>query len=382
MIQCNDKELLKNVLEQMAAYGTSPHGTAHLIDVGTDGYAEYFRKEVINDLVSSGGATCKFFEGAYGSGKSHILQLLSELAFSEGMIVANTDLSQALSLTDWRLITEYILQSMEAKIDGQLIKSLPEILAFLGEKNEQLNLDNLRRDNSPCPGFKKAMILATQKARLREEAWEKLKDFLLGRKIGTTELKGVGIVGVKGNLTQRNAEYVLKTVLSGLYSLGFSGTILLFDENEKTLNTSKSNPPKKNRIAANLMRRMIDGCTNGLMVGTVVVFAVLPGFLEICSTSYQALGQRLQIVRGGPNKGSWRWPVLPVNLINIAHDPEEFLEKMATTFVQIIDELNGNSEELFEHLVVEGKRVLESNVGTGYKRELMKVLSSVALERL
>jgi hypothetical protein len=382
MLHNNGNILLKNALEQIATFGTAPSGAAHLVDIGTERYINYFEKEVIEDLISKGGATCKFFEGAYGAGKTHILEMLRELSFKKNLVVANTNLSQALALSDWKLITEYIFQNMEALIDGQIVRSLPEILAVWGRKDITSNIEILKKENLPCPGFKYAMIYATQKEKLSDSLWSLLKEHLSGRKVGALDFKKQGLNNIKESLNQRNAEYVLKTVLGGLYCLGFSGTMLLFDENEKTLSVDKRGPSRKNKIASNLMRRMIDGCVNGLMIGTAVVFAVLPGFLENCSMSYQALGQRLQIFRDENYRPSWRWPVLPVDFLNEITEEEDFLDHSIEKYVSIIEKLGGDKKDLHSLLRENGKMVLLNNAGSGYKRVLMKTLSNIALKRL
>ena len=375
-------ELLISALEQIASFGTAPQNATHLVDVGTSRYLEYFNKEIIEDIVSEGGATCKVYEGVYGSGKSHILNLLRESAFDKGMVVASTDLSQAMSLTDWKLVTEYILQNMEMRIDDQIIRSLPEILAALGKYDISSNIKLLKKEYLPCSGFVNAMIYATQKENLDQQAWELLKQYLLGYKVSVALFRNCGLRGIKGNLTQRNSEYVLKTVLGGLYYLGVKGTLLLFDENEKTLTNNSNVPSKKNKIAANLMRRMIDGCSNDLMIGTAVVFAVLPGFLENCNMSYQALGQRINIVRNSLHRPAWRWPLIPIEFINLAKTPEDFLVHAIKVYIDIVKKTGGNVSNLESEMTLKGQKVLEVNAGAGYKRELMKVLSNIALERL
>ncbi|WP_373064703.1 BREX system ATP-binding domain-containing protein, partial [Gemmatimonas sp.] len=86
-----------DALEQLAQYGVPSQGAARLLDVGSAEFLRYFERETLDDFVCRGGATCKLFEGAYGSGKTHLLHLLHDLALSKGMAVVKTDLSQALS---------------------------------------------------------------------------------------------------------------------------------------------------------------------------------------------------------------------------------------------------------------------------------------------
>jgi hypothetical protein len=375
------QEDIIDALETLAQYGIPQPQMAHLFDVGTEPYLNYFEREVIDEFVSKGGATCKFFEGAYGSGKTHLLQLLRQRALSKGMIVASTDLSQALRLEDWKQITSFILENMEAEINGQLVTSLPKILDSL-QKQGKIKVDALRKAQLVHPGFYNALLWAAQREHLDSSAWYALSHYLTGHRVSVAEMRRHNLIGIKGSLNQRNAELVLKTVLGGLYHLGVPGVLLLFDENERTLQTTRSIPPRSQRIAANLMRRLIDGCTTGLLVGTVSVFAVLPGFLEMCSRHYEALGQRLQMVRGGLPKQAWRVPTLPLEKVNLLENPDDFLKASVDMFCKHVERVKGSTTGLREELMKIGERVLEQNVGTGYKRELMKSLAHACLNRL
>src|SRR5437867_578526 len=115
------REDVVNALEQVAQYGTAPKGYAGMLDVGTTPFIEYVDREVIQGLLASGGATCKIVAGPYGSGKSHLLDLLHELALRRGLAVVRTDLSQALGLEDWRILTRHILENVEATVAGDTV---------------------------------------------------------------------------------------------------------------------------------------------------------------------------------------------------------------------------------------------------------------------
>ncbi len=202
MIQKNEEYLLlRKALEQIATFGTSPSDASHLVDVGTDAFLSYYDKEIIKDMISKGGATCKFIEGAYGSGKTHILQILREISFKNKMAVAFTDLSQALSLSNWKLITEYILMNIEIEINGKIIKSLPEILVLLGKNLPSKNIEVLKKDNLPCSSFKNAILYALKRDSLNDYSWNLLKQYLLGQKTSSVAMRDNGLIGIKSNLT-------------------------------------------------------------------------------------------------------------------------------------------------------------------------------------
>jgi len=376
-----DPEEIRDALEIVAQYGIPASVAAGIFDVGTGSFLKYFEQEILDDLVTQGGSTCRFFEGAYGSGKSHFLQLLGDLALERGMAFVKTELSHSLSLEDWRLITLHILQNLKIRIGNEQVRSLPAILEVLG-RFEIVNTEVLRKVLLPHPGFRQAMLLAVERSFLKEQAWILLRRFLLGENVRIKELQKAGITRVKNPLSARNAEQVLNTVLGGLFYLGIPGTMLLFDENEKTLVSRRQIPAKKIQIAANLMRRLIDSCTTDGLVGTVTVFAILPGFLEDCTRSYPALGQRLQMVRNEKQKPAWRWPVLPVTAVNTVQKPEYFLSQVIDNFERIILHCGGNVDGFRQNTQFQGNSILRKNAGSGYRRELLKMLATFALEQI
>ncbi len=377
-----NREIILSALEATAMSGEPPSRLASLLDVGTIEYLNYFKHEILDGLIAAGGATCRFYEGPYGSGKTHLLELLEEMALNEGMIVVRTDLDSDLSLENWSAITKHILQNVEMEIRGQIVRSLPLILEMLGQSGKD-KLDLLARTPLPHPGFKKAMLMALQGNEVSDKGWLLLRAFLQGEKVTVSEFKRVGITGVKSSLNQRNAEIMLKTAIEGLNLIGIRGIVLLFDENEKTLQPMRKIPSRKQLAAANLMRHLIDGCIIGILPRTLVAFTLLPGFLETAVIYYPALGQRLAMIKKTPGtirKGAWRWPLLPLEEINIAAEPEDFLKQSILRLCSIVDQCGGKSFSLANKMQKEGMHVLDENAGTGYKRDLMKILCSLALQ--
>lgn len=367
------------LLEHLAESGTPPPGAASLIDVGSGDFLAYFDAEILDGLAARGGSTCRFFEGAYGAGKTHLLQLLEDQARGRGMGVVKVDLSQALSLSDWRLITLYILQNIEFGIGGETVRGLPRILSALGSK-DMADTKALELASLPHPGFKAAMLRMARNQDTAAAAAGLMERYLLGERIGALALRGQGIHGVKNPLSVRNAEQVLNTVLGGLFRLGSAGTLLMFDENERTLGASNRFSIRVS-LAANLMRRFIDQCFTGGLVGTVAVFAVLPNFVGTASTVYPALGQRLRTSQLDGFNPSWRWPVLSTQEVSSIRSPEDFLAAATTRILELGGHDGKEARQLESKMMSAGTSILNSNAGTGYRREIVKALATLAVRR-
>jgi hypothetical protein len=126
------------------------------------------------------------------------------------------------------------------------------------------------------------------------------------------------------------------------------------------------------------MRRLIDGTANGNLMGVVVVFAVLKGFIENRSMAYPALAQRLSFSRDGLRVG-WRSPVLPLSVVSSASGREPFLAAVTDRVSQLIQPY-GVAQDARARLQLAGRRALEQSAGIEFRRSIMKAIAAVALQ--
>ena len=378
--QGQNRDLILAALEQLAEHGLPPKEATGIFDVGTGAFLDYFVSEVLEGIVAPGGSTCRFFEGPYGSGKTHLMQLIQTAALDRNFVTVRVDLSQHLSFRHWGSIVKTILQTMTIETETGSIVGLPAILNFLADSHV-LTLDRLESSNLPHPGFRTAMLAAIRPRDLNSRGYELLSSFLSGDGVGVKRLREAGIPGVKHPLSERNSEQVLQTVLGGLHSLGLPGTVIIFDENERSFDRYRGLPGWV-ITSANKLRRLIDACFTENLIGTAMIFATLPGFLERCQLAYPALGQRIRIYRGGAFNSSWRWPVLSVGEISAVDSPEHFLEEEAEIMNRLVTDISGQAGQIKKQLLDQGTRVLNGNAGSGYRRELMKSLAASTLFKL
>lgn len=367
-------------LETMATSGLPPTTQPDVFDVGSGPFLDVVEDELFDRLVSRGAATCRFVEGPYGAGKTHLLRLMTRRALDRGMAVLSAELSADLNIESWDAVTRFVLQRIQFHDGDQLVTGLPAVLRALGARD--IDQERLASMPAPHPSFRNAMLVGLRPDALTRETASLLDRYLEGQRIASGKLRMAGIRDVKDPLSKRNAEHVLNTALMTLYGLGVPGTVLAFDETERTLVTYGYAASRKVRVAANLMRRMIDACPTGRVFGALVVFAVLPDFLERSAMAYPALGQRLR-TRLTTDTTPWRSPVLRVDDIGIVTDPEAFLEHAAARFSGIPYGLrDADRESLRTELVRAGAEVLEKHAGSGYRRPLMKQLAATTLARM
>ncbi len=371
---------LITALETLAANGVPPIDHLEAFDIGTTPFLDVIERELVDALVSHGAATCRFVVGPYGAGKTHLLRLMRERALTRGMVVLSADLVAGMNIDTWDMLTRFILERMQLRADSEIVTGLPAILAVLGKR--PIDMERVRAMPAPHASFRNAMLLGLQPDEVPEFAGPWLQRYLEGQRITPGKLRQAGVQSVKDPLSARNAEHVLNTVLMTLYAMGVPGTLLAFDESETALQLTRSTAGLKIHRAANLMRRLIDACPTGRVFGALVVFAVLPDFIERSTAAYPALGQRLQ-TRMTEDALPWRSPVLRIDDIGTANEPHEFLSAMVDRLATLVGEARGTEpDSLRKDLEREGLDVLNAHAGAGYRRPLMKRLAAVTLGRM
>ena len=368
-----------DALEDVAQLGQPSGRSVRVLDVGNEPFLDFFKRELLDELIAPGGATCRMFEGPYGSGKSHLLFLLREAALDRDLAVVHTDLSAGIQLEDWPLITQHILQNLELRTPTGSVRSLPRILEAISGRATEVGSDRGRA--LPHPGFERAMRLFLLGDQQKGDAWQLLERFLLGERVGVADLRRAGVAGVKHPLNRRNAQHVLRTVAGFLLRNGVRGTLLLFDENEEVFKSGKRGPTKRVQYGANLLRRLIDATASGGLEGTAAIFATLPGFLASCAEAYPALGQRVELPGVADDLG-WRSPVLPVRSVAKGMAPETFLEALIDRIVLLAGNVGAGDMIDAPALRRVGDMILSAHAGDGYRRELMKAVASHTRLRL
>jgi len=369
-----------DALESVAQYGVPSPGTAPIIDVGTADFLSLFENEILGTLLDSGGGTCRIYEGVYGSGKTHFLDLVTTLALKKGMAVVRNDLSQGINLDNWKGIVANILKGMVVNVEGQKVESLPRILEALSNSKSGLGT-RIRKKRFPHSGFSTAMATYLERTST-PRGLELLERYLEGERIGALMLRDHRIEGVSDPLSKRNAEQVLATVVAAFVEIEIPGCIVLFDEHEKSLVVRGSRPSKKIIEAANLFRRLIDASVGGGLPRFIAVFTVLPDFLDRCGQAYEALGQRTNRPPRVYEESPWRWPALELIALGSANDNKAFAGKAVLRMLKLIDACGGDKANCKKEMESSAKRVLQSHEGAGFRRPLMKQLATIALEEI
>lgn len=366
------QEVVREALRAAVSAGIATEVAAEILDVGSKPWIDAVERDVLSGLATAGAGAIRVVCGPYGSGKTHLLDLIRAAAARRGLLTAAAELSRGHGLADLATVVQEALCELRlGGVDGP--KGLPAILRALGEAGAKPDLLNERR--FPHPSFARGMQLALRPRQLSPDARMLLDRYLEGESVRAADLTRAGLKRIRAPLSRRNAASVLATVAQATSVLG-RGIVLLFDESEQTL--AGRHAPRL--IAeANVLRRLIDAVSAGDLPGVCCVFGVLADFGDRAAMAYPALGQRLD--RPRHTRAPLRWPVLDVSEINLHADPDEFARAASEHFTELA-RAAGARDLKSEHLRKLTKNVLFSQAGASVRRELIRTLAAEVLRNL
>ena len=112
--------------------------------------------------------------------------------------------------------------------------------------------------------------------------------YLLGEEVPVAAHREAGVFESIG---KANAFAMLRGVCQALRGLGFTGTVLLFDELDRNLSVGATTK-NQHKLTDNL-REIVDLCGRGALPGVLFAYAVPPEFMARVVDEYPALKQRL-----------------------------------------------------------------------------------------
>lgn len=300
--------LARHIIEVLGSAGAPPSRGVHYFNVGNHSLLDALDKFYLSSYLQDGGAAYKMVVGDYGSGKSHFLYCLRDLAWNRGFAVVKVDLSPVETpYNDQRLVYAAVAQNLiwhetdEAISDqkglpifleGALARMVGDelTLSALNHPNYRGLVDTLEASSIDNLAYKNA-ILAYLDAILRgqEERRDALTRWLTGEVTTPADTVLLREVGVTGKITRTNAFAMLRSLVQTIRALSFSGLILLFDEVDRMASIGG----KAEKLATDNLREVIDRCRDELP-GAMFVYAAPPQFINDIVPRYPALQQRVR----------------------------------------------------------------------------------------
>lgn len=304
--------LARQIIEVLGSSGTPPTKGVQYFNVGNTSLLEALDEYYLSSYLQDGGAAYKMVVGDYGSGKSHFLYCLRDLAWDRGFAVSKVDLSPVETpYNDQRLVYAAVARNLIWHEADEAISDESGLPRFLegtlqrivgGATGEELSLETLQHPNyiglidtleeAPIDSLPyKNAVLGYLEAFIRdqEERLDSLTRWLSGENTTPDDTKVLREIGVTGKITRTNAFRMLRSLTQAVRALSYSGLVLLFDEVDRMASIGG----KAEKLATDNLREVIDRCRDELP-GALFVYAVPPQFINDIVPRYPALQQRVR----------------------------------------------------------------------------------------
>jgi hypothetical protein len=340
------REMALHMLQRMGEAGQPPEQGIRFVNVGNESYLHVLESEYLELLLGRArGSSFKLVQGYFGAGKTHFLYCVRDLAWQHGFIAALVGLSATECPFDRRLSVYRAVASRLAlppAAQGQEpVRGLPDVLrALVEDRVEQVGAEAFRawvrgsyeRASVEWHPFRRAVAAFLRAVADRgAEGATALEAWLLGEPVPAAEMRSLGVFDAPA---EANALGMLRSLLQTVVHLGQPGTVLLFDEMDRTLSLGR----RRTRELGDNLRQLIDLCSLSELPATLFLYAVPPEFLTQVVPEYPALQQRLH----APVPLSRQSPKAPlIDLERLDLEPEPLLVELGERLLRVEQAAHG-----------------------------------------
>ena len=302
------RPLARHIVEILGSFGTPPVRGVQYFNVGNQSLLDALDEFYLSSYLQDGGAIYKMVVGDYGSGKSHFLYCLRDIAWARNFVVAKVDLSPVETpYNDQKKVYEAVAQhiiwheseesfsdetGLTRFLEGTLTRIVGGQLSLETLANPLYRglVDTLEATPIDSPAYQTAVIgYFDALIRDNEERLESLTRWLMGETTSPDDTKILREIGVTGKINKPNAFRMLRSLCQIIRALSYSGLVLLFDEVDRMASVGG----KAERMATDTLREVIDRTREDLP-GAMFVYAVPPQFINDTVPKYPALQQRVR----------------------------------------------------------------------------------------
>src|SRR5689334_9969345 len=318
----------------MGENGKPPELGIGFVNAGNESYLSVIETAYLEDLICAAeGSSFKLVQGTYGSGKTHFLYCVRDLAQRRGLLTAFITISPKecpfnRPLAVYRAVTQRI-ESPHG--DGEPVRGLDDLIRRSveqradqrGKDDTRAWIDQLARASFTRHSFRDAVVgLARAVLDGDEPVSRRIGAWLRGEDVSLTEAKLSGLYEVPGN---DNGFGMLRSMVQLVPRLGWQGTVLLLDEAERRLSIDDK-PTKALSETVDHLRELIDLCGRSELPRTLVLYAVTPAFTENILPLNPALQQRLGAPIQFLSASNPRAPVIDLEALDL--EPKKLLHEV------------------------------------------------------
>ncbi len=387
-----DTRLARQIVEVLGQSGTPPPRGVRFYNVGNEKLLSVIENQYLGSYLADGGAVFKLVVGDYGSGKSHFLYCVRDLAWAHNFAVSKVDLSPRESPYDdqkrvYAAIASNILwhepgttgedeRGLIRFLDGTLRRmtsphgldidepgaaELAEVRALL-QTLSMTPIDSMSYSRAVYAYFTATL---EGKTLLRDS----LGRWLHSEEVSPDDMRNLRSVSVTEKINKNNAFKMLRSLCQAVRALSYNGLILLFDEGDRMLSVSG----KSEKTSTDNLREVIDRCRDELP-GAMFMYAVPPEFLNNVVPKYPALQQRIK----APGNFSRANPFSPqIDLEHLDVPDSELLVQIGHKLLPIFDLAYGvtlRSDLQAANIATFSEAARNSYLATNHRRLFVKAL--------
>jgi hypothetical protein len=302
------RPLARHIIEVLGSFGTPPARGIQYFNAGNQSLLDALDEFYLSSYLQDGGAAYKMVVGDYGSGKTHFLYCLRDIAWERNFAVVKVDLSPVETpYNDQRRVYQAVANNIIWHESSQGITDENGLMRFLQGSLERvvgsdlsletLNnplyrglVDTLEATPVDSPAYQTAVLAYFDSLiRQQEERLDSLTRWLMGENTTPADTRVLREVGVTGKMNRPNAFQMLRSLCQVIHALSYSGLLLLFDEVDRMASVGG----KAEKLATDTLREVIDR-TREELPGAMFVYAVPPQFINEVVPKYPALQQRVR----------------------------------------------------------------------------------------
>lgn len=342
----------QHIVRKLGESGIPPTRGLEAYTVGMDSLLGTLESEYLKGYLRDGGSSFKLVVGEYGSGKSHFLYRLRDVAWENGYVVSRTELSPKECPYDNQLkvyqtvINNLIYhdpdpniadaQGIEAFLENHFFHTMrmlgiEQMMTSIGlDVRVRMWLETILRFKVESPSYRHAVYFYLQSAAEENEAGKRvIGAWLRGESVA---LKDVREFSITERIDRSVAFKMLRSLAQLIHELGYVGLTLLFDEGDRMVSIGSSRTEK---VACDNLREVIDRCAGESLPSTLFAYAVPPYFVANIAPQYEALSQRISSKVKFSRKNPYS---VQISLDQLDYPGEELLRKIGEKLLGIFEQ--------------------------------------------
>ncbi len=341
----------QHIIRKLGESGIPPTRGLEAYTVGMDSILGTLESEYLKGYLRDGGSSFKLVVGEYGSGKSHFLYRLRDIAWENGYVVSRTELSPKECPYDNQLkvyqavINNLIYhdpdpniadtQGIEAFLENHFFHTMrmlgiEQMMTSIGlDVRVKMWLETILRFKVESPSYRHAVYFYLQSAAEENEAKKRLIGaWLRGETVALRDLREFSI---SERIDRSVAFKMLRSLAQLIHELGYAGLALLFDEGDRMVSIGSSRTEK---VACDNLREVIDRCAGESLPATLFAYAVPPYFVTNIAPQYEALSQRISSKVKFSRKNPYS---VQISLDQLDYPGEELLRKIGEKLLVVFE---------------------------------------------